>query len=162
MLLFVIYTISCQVLRWGIETRHLIWMHYILNASFCVRIMGSQEPFHLATKHIHCFSFWTCALLAETRLGGVTWLLKNPWSSHKQHHTLHAVTFFTGEKNWSTGVSFIIFWQRFLSWIRSVLDQWLIYFLFQNAPFQSSVLISVAKGKKKKKKIVEKKKTNFL
>lgn len=145
MFLFAIHTTSCKVLRWGIESRHLIWMHHILNISFCVRIMGSYEPFHLVTKRIHWFLFCTCALLAETRLGAVIWLLKNPWSSHNQYHTLCAVTFFTGERTLSTGVSFIIFWQRFLNWIRSVLDQWLIYFLFQNAPFQSSVLIPVAK-----------------
>lgn len=30
MFLFAICTISCQVLRWGIESRHLIWMPFIL------------------------------------------------------------------------------------------------------------------------------------
>lgn len=52
------------------------------------------------------------------------------------------------KKNKHCGLSFIIFWQRFLNWVHSALDQWLIYFLFQNAPFQSSVLILVGKKKK--------------
>lgn len=45
----------------------------------------------------------------------------------------------------STELFFFTFQQRFFNWIHSALDQWLIYFLFQNVAFQGSAFISQEK-----------------
>lgn len=79
---------------------------------------------------------WGCDLTLKKSLE-----LRQPTPCSKCSDIFHR------RKKLSTGLSFITFWQRFLNWIRSALDQWLIYFLLQNAPFQSSVLISVGKKK---------------
>lgn len=112
--------------------------------------MGCWEPFHLITKHIQFLILHLCSAsnVQHRQDWGCDLTLKKipgvPWPTP---HSTCSDIFHRRKKEISIGLSFLIFWQRFLSWIRCALYQWLTYFLFRNAPFHSSVLISSGGGK---------------